>query len=95
MGIVYWSPLSIFVSPNKDKELEGGPKFMFLFCLFGGGGALKILLVLRGGQRKNIITVEFLLTVSPCTINNEQSLSLYCITEKVFGSHFCSVFSIY
>ena len=38
MGIVYWSPLSIFVSPNKDKELEGGPKFMFLFCLLGGGG---------------------------------------------------------
>jgi hypothetical protein len=60
MGIVYWSPLSIFVSPNKDKELEGGPKFMFLFCLLGGE-ALKILLVLRGGQRKNIITVEFLL----------------------------------
>jgi hypothetical protein len=37
MGIVYWFPLSIFVSPNKDKELEGGPKFMFLFCLLGGG----------------------------------------------------------
>jgi hypothetical protein len=49
MGIVYWSPLSIFVSLNKelatvfvslnkDKELEGGPKSMFLFCLLGGGG---------------------------------------------------------
>ena len=36
---------------------------MFLFCLLGGGGALKILLVLRGGQRKNIITVEFLLSL--------------------------------
>jgi hypothetical protein len=47
---------------------------MFLFCLLGGGGgALNILLVLRGGQRKNIITVEFPLSL-PCTINNEQSL---------------------
>jgi hypothetical protein len=27
----------VFVSLNKDKELEGGPKFMFLFCLWGGG----------------------------------------------------------
>ena len=47
MGIVYWSPLSIFVSLNKDKELEGESKFMFLFCPLGGVGALKILLVLR------------------------------------------------
>jgi hypothetical protein len=36
---------------------------MFLFYqLEGGGGALKMLLVLRGGQRKNIINVEFLLS---------------------------------
>jgi hypothetical protein len=35
---------------------------MFLFFLLGGG-ALKMLLVLRGGQRKNIITVEFLLSL--------------------------------
>ena len=41
--------------------------------------ALKILLVLRGGQRKNNITVEFLLSPPPpppppSTINNERSL---------------------
>ena len=71
MGIVYWSPLSIFVSLNKELESGGGPKFMLLFYLLEG--ALKILLVLRGGQRKNI-TVEFLLS-PPCTINNEQSLT--------------------
>jgi hypothetical protein len=29
----------------------------------GGGGALKIVLVLRGGQPKSIITVEFLLSL--------------------------------
>jgi hypothetical protein len=54
MGIVYWSPLSIFVSLNKDKELEGGPKFMFLFCLHGGGfenfSCLK-----RGGGNEKIL----------------------------------------
>ena len=44
---------------------------MLLFYLLEG--SLKILLVLRGGQRKNI-TVEFLLS-PPCTINNEQSLT--------------------
>jgi hypothetical protein len=72
MGIVNWSPFSIFVSLNKKLESGGGaPKFMFLFCLFEG--ALEILLILRGGQRKNIITVQFLLS-PPCTINNEQSL---------------------
>jgi hypothetical protein len=39
---------------------------MYILVLpVGGGGALKILLVLRGGQRKNIITVEFLLSLPP------------------------------
>ena len=53
MGIVYWSPLSIFVSLNKDKELEGGPKFMFLFCLHGGGGGFENFTCLkRGGATK-------------------------------------------
>jgi hypothetical protein len=48
MGIVYWSPLSIFVS-----ELGGGgPKIYVLVLPVGGGGALKILLVLRGGNEK-------------------------------------------
>jgi hypothetical protein len=42
----------MFVSLNK--ELESGE----------GEGALKILLVLIGGHRKNIINVEFLLSPS-------------------------------
>ena len=50
MGIVYWSPLSIFVSLNK--ELEGGPKFMFLFCLFGGGGGFENFTCLKRGATK-------------------------------------------
>ena len=49
MGNCLLGAIIFFVSLNKDKELEGGPKFMFLFCLHVGGGALKILLVLRGG----------------------------------------------
>ena len=36
---------------------------MYVLVLPVGGGALKVLLVLRGGQRKNIITVEFLLSL--------------------------------
>jgi hypothetical protein len=65
MGIVYWSPSSIFVSLNKEQELEGGePKFMFLFCLLGGGGGgFENFTCLKRGQRKNIITVEFLLSL--------------------------------
>ena len=72
MGIVYWFPLPIFVSLNKelesfcfsneDKKLEGGPKFMFLFSLWGGGG-FENFTCLKRGQRKNIITVEFLLSL--------------------------------
>ena len=65
MGIVYWFPLSLFVSLNKDKELEGGGggDQNLCSCFACWGGALKILLVLRGGQRKNIITVQFLLSL--------------------------------
>jgi hypothetical protein len=52
MGIVYLSPLSIFVSLNKDKELEVGPKFMFLFCLLGGGGSENVTCLKRGATKK-------------------------------------------
>ena len=37
--------------------------YVLVLPVGGGGGALQIFLVLRGGQRKNIITVEFLLSL--------------------------------
>jgi hypothetical protein len=37
MGIVYWSPLSIFVSLNKDEELEGDQNLCSCFACWGGG----------------------------------------------------------
>jgi hypothetical protein len=58
--VVY--PGIIIPGLNKDKELEGGNQNL-CSCFACLGGALKMLLVLRGGQRKNIITVEFLLSL--------------------------------
>ena len=48
MGIVYWSPLSIFVSLNKKLESGGGTKICVLVLPIGGG---------------SFETVEFLLTL--------------------------------
>jgi hypothetical protein len=60
MGIVYWSPLSIFVSLNKELESGEGTKLYVL--VFPVGGGFENSTCLKRGQRKNTITVEFLLS---------------------------------
>ena len=75
MGIVYWSPLSIFVPLNKELESGGG----------GGGAKIYVLVLLVGGGFENSTCFKrgatkkyYNCTVSPhspCTINNERSLN--------------------
>ena len=57
MGIVYWSPLSIFVSLNKKLESGGGGTKICVFVLPIGGRSFENFTCLKRGQRKNIITV--------------------------------------
>jgi hypothetical protein len=66
MGIVYWSPLSIFVSLNKelyrvfaslnkDKELGGGggdQNLCSCFACWGGGGFENFTCLKRGATKK-------------------------------------------
>ena len=68
MGNCLLGAIIFFVSLNKDKELEGGQNLCFCFaCMWGGGGGggFENFTCLKrgGGQRKNIITVEFLLSL--------------------------------
>jgi hypothetical protein len=51
MGIVYWSPLSIFVSLNKELESGGGTN-IYVLVLPVGGGFENFTCLKRGATKK-------------------------------------------
>ena len=56
MGNCLLGAIIFFVSLNKDKELEGGPKFMFLFaCMWGGGGFENFTCLKRGEGNEKML----------------------------------------
>ena len=52
MGIVYWSPLSIFVSLNKELESGGGGTKIYVVVLPVGGVFKNFTCLKRGATKK-------------------------------------------
>ena len=75
MGNVYWSPLSIFVSLNKELESGGGGGTKIHVLVLPVGGGFENSTCLKRGATNTYYNCRVSPQPPPCTINNERSLS--------------------